>query len=40
LKNETVFLHVLASPGRPWGTSLYISRHTSLHIGSIVSTLL
>jgi hypothetical protein len=25
LKNETVFLHVLASPGHPQGDSLYIS---------------
>jgi len=25
LKNETLFLHVLASPGHPQGSSLYIS---------------
>jgi len=25
LKNETVFLHVLASPGHPQSNSLYIS---------------
>jgi len=40
LKNETVFLLVLASPGHPQCNSVYISEGVHIHIANHISALL